>query len=409
MRRAVTTLLIPEGLLLLGAAAAVRWPALLAPAQPVLPLLPALVGTAGAVLAIRFRRSGVLLGLVALGATGAALYADGRAGGLRGALAILVPVNLLAYALLPERGLTGAAAFRRAAALTAQAAMLLVLVRTGQQHLLDPLARRTFTAPLLPPGVAVGDLAALASAGAMTVLAVLLLRRPDPLARGFLWAVAASLLAFLTSPGLDVGGLPAPTFLLTMAALSLVLALVESAHALAYRDALTGLPNRRALDDALRQLDGPFTIALADVDHFKAVNDAHGHEVGDQVLRLVATHLAEVGGGGRAFRYGGEEFALLFPSRAAGDILGALEAVRAAVAGARFTLRGTDRPRRRPKQPRRRSGATQLAVTISIGVAQRADGDPGPAVVVERADAALYRAKEGGRNRIESGKAARGA
>ena len=401
-------LLVPEGLLLLGAAAAVGWPALLAPAQPVLPLLPAVVGTAGAVLAIRFRRSAVLLGLVALAATGAALPADGPGSGLRGALAILLPVNLLACALLPERGLVGGAAFRRATALAAQAAMLLVLVRTGQQGLLDPLARRTFTAPLLPPGAAVGDLAALASGGALTVLAVSLLRKPDPLTRGFLWAVAGGLLAFLTSPGLDVGGLPAPTFLLTAAALSLVIALVESVHGLAYRDALTGLPNRRALDDALRQLDGPFAIAMVDVDHFKAVNDTHGHEVGDQVLRLVATHLDEVGGGGRAFRYGGEEFALLFPGRAASDTLGALEGVRAAVAGARFTLRGVDRPRRRPKHPRRRSGATQLAVTVSIGVAQRGAGGAGPETAVERADAALYRAKQGGRNRIESGKAVGG-
>jgi diguanylate cyclase (GGDEF)-like protein len=401
-------LLVPEGLLLLGAAAAVGWPALLAPAQPVLPLLPAVVGTAGAVLAIRFRRFAVLLGLVALAATGAALHASGPGSGLRGALAILLPVNLLAYTLLPERGLVGAAAFRRAAALATQAAMLLVLVRTGQERLLDPLARRTFTASFLPPGAAVGDLAALASAGALTVLAVSLLRTPDPLTRGFLWAVAGGLLAFLTSPGLDVGGLPASTFLLTAAALSLVIALVESAHSLAYRDALTGLPNRRALDDALRQLDGPFAIAMVDVDHFKAVNDTHGHEVGDQVLRLVATHLDEVGGGGRAFRYGGEEFALLFPGRTAGDILGALEAVRAAVAGARFTLRGVDRPRRRPKHPRRRSGAAHLAVTVSIGVAQRGTGDAGPEMAVERADAALYRAKQGGRNRIESGRTAGG-
>jgi diguanylate cyclase (GGDEF)-like protein len=67
-----------------------------------------------------------------------------------------------------------------------------------------------------------------------------------------------------------------------------------------------------------------------------------------------------------------------------------------------------DRPRRRPKHPRRRSGAAHLAVTVSIGVAQRGAGDGRPETIVERADAALYRAKQGGRNRIESGKAAGG-
>ncbi|HEX9633300.1 MAG TPA: GGDEF domain-containing protein [Gemmatimonadales bacterium] len=409
MRRALTALLVPEGLLLLGAAAAVRWPVVLAPAAPVIPVLPALVGGVGVVLAIRFRRSGVVLGLLTLAAAGGALAAEAPASGLGSIIAILLPLNLLAYALLPERGLAGAAAARRGAALAAQAAVLLILVRTGQDALLAPLARRTFSAPLLPPGTPVGDAALVASAGALAVLAALLLRQPDPVRRGFLWAVAAALLALLAAPDRDVGGLAAPAFLLTVAALAIVIALVEAAHALAYRDALTSLPNRRALDDELRRLDGPYTIAMADVDHFKAVNDTHGHDVGDQVLRLVAAHLDAVGEGGRTFRYGGEEFAILFPGRAAPDVLDALEAVRAAVAGAPFTLRGPDRPRRRPKHPRRRSGASRLAVTISMGVAQRAAGDATPDATVQRADAALYRAKKGGRNRIASGKATRGA
>jgi diguanylate cyclase (GGDEF)-like protein len=407
VRSALTALVVPEGFLLLAAAIAVRWPAALVPAESVIPLLPAIVGVAGAVLAIRFRRSGALLALATLGAAGGALAAEGSGAGLAGAIAILVPANLLAFALLPERGLAGAAV-RRGAALAAQAAILLIVVRTGQQDLLAPLAYRTFTGPLLPSGTAVGDLAVLASGGAMAALVALVLRRPDPLARGFLWAVAAGLLALLAAPDREVGGLAAPTFLLTTAALAIVVSQVEAAHALAYRDGLTGLPNRRALDDELRRLDGPFAIAMADLDHFKAVNDTHGHDVGDQVLRLVAAHIATVGEGGRAFRYGGEEFAILFPGRGAPEVLDALEAVRAAVAGAPFTLRAPDRPRRRPKRPRRRSGAPQLAVTISIGVAQRAAGDATPDAVLQRADEALYRAKKRGRNRIEAGKAARG-
>jgi diguanylate cyclase (GGDEF)-like protein len=407
VRRALTALLVPEGVLLLGAAAAVRWPAGLAPAQAVVPLLPAVVGVAGAVLAIRFRHTRALLGLLTLAAAGGARATGGPAAGLAGAIAILLPVNLLAYALLPERGLATAATARRGAALAAQAAILLVLARTGQAHLLEPLARRTVTAPFLPLDSAVGDLAVFASAGALGVLAALLLRRPDPLTRGFLWAVAAGLLAFIAPPHRDVAGLAAPAFLLTIAALSIVVSQVEAAHALAYRDGLTGLPNRRALDDELRRLDGPFAVAMADVDRFKAVNDTHGHDVGDQVLRLVASHVDAVGQGGHAFRYGGEEFAILFPGRAAPDVLDALEAVRAAVAAAPFTLRAADRPRRRPKRPRRRSGAPQLGVTISIGVAERGVGDAKPDAVLQRADEALYRAKRGGRNRIHAAKAGR--
>lgn len=406
MRRALATLLLPEGLLVLGAAAVVAWPDILAPVRPMLPFLPAIVGSAGAVVAIRFGRSGVLLGLLALAAAGSAFHAGGSDGSLAAAVALLLPVNLVAFALLPERGLAGAATLRRATALVVQALVLLVLVRTGEQDLFEPLAWRALTGPVLPSGTPAGDLATLAAAAAMAVLAVLLLVKPDPVARGFLWAVGGALLACVATPERDVGGLSAQTFLLTMAGLSLVVALIEAAHALAYRDALTGLPNRRALDDALRHLDGSFTIAMADVDRFKAVNDTHGHDVGDQVLRLVATHLRDLDQGGRAFRYGGEEFAILFPDRAAPEVLDALEAIRSAVAGSSFTLRGADRPRRRPKRPRRRGGARQLAVTVSMGVAHRRAADSSPAAVVQRADAALYRAKERGRNRIESGETA---
>lgn len=409
MRRVLAALLVPEGVLLLGAAAAVRWPVVLAPVGPAVPLLPGITLVAGAVLAVRFQRSGVLLALLALAGAGAALRWTDAGGGVPIVIAILLPANLLAFALLPERGLASPAAARRAGALLGQAAVLLVLARPDQLATLAPLARQTLTAPLLPAGGPVGDLAFLTAAAALALLAILLVRRPDPLTRGFLWAVAGALLALTVGPERAVGGVTASAWLLTVAGLSLVIAVIETAYAHAYRDALTGLPSRRALDDALRRLDGPFAIAMVDIDHFKAVNDTHGHDVGDQVLRLVAGHLEGVGEGGRAFRYGGEEFAILFAGRSATDVLPALETVRESVAAARFTVRGADRPRRRPKRPQRRSGADHLAVTVSLGVTQRAGGETDPHAVITRADAALYRAKHAGRNRLEVGRAGRRA
>ena len=95
----------------------------------------------------------------------------------------------------------------------------------------------------------------------------------------------------------------------------LFISLLEESHSLAFRDTLTGLPGRRALEERLRSLGGRYTIAMVDIDHFKNFNDQHGHDVGDQVLKLVAARLAEVGGGGRAYRYGGEEFSVLFRGR----------------------------------------------------------------------------------------------
>jgi diguanylate cyclase (GGDEF)-like protein len=141
---------------------------------------------------------------------------------------------------------------------------------------------------------------------------------------------------------------------------------------------------------------------VVDVDHFKKFNDTHGHDVGDQVLRMVATRLGAVAGGGRAFRYGGEEFVVLFPGKDVAESVPHLEALRAAVATAGFRKRRPGRPKRKPASPRANAAAVrELSVTVSIGAAQARAG-AAPDAVVKRADEALYRAKEGGRNRVEA-------
>src|SRR2546425_12372063 len=94
----------------------------------------------------------------------------------------------------------------------------------------------------------------------------------------------------------------------------LVVSLIETSHHMAYNDPLTGLPGRRALDEALGRLGGQYAIAMVDIDHFKRFNDEHGHDVGDQLLRKIGVALEMVGGGGRAYRYGGEEVAGPFPA-----------------------------------------------------------------------------------------------
>jgi diguanylate cyclase (GGDEF)-like protein len=230
---------------------------------------------------------------------------------------------------------------------------------------------------------------------AIAALVTRTLLRPDAETRGFLWATIGCVIATSAGPA---GG--RATMYLTSAGLVLVVAAVESAYAMAYRDELTGLPARRALNDALLRVDGTYTVAMVDVDHFKKFNDTHGHDVGDQVLRMVAGRLGHVPGGGRAFRYGGEEFAVLFPGKTAEESAPHLETLRTAVAGATFTLRGQGRPKRKPRSSRTRGAAgRQVAVTVSIGAAH-ARGSAVPAQVVKAADNALYRAKEGGRNRV---------
>jgi diguanylate cyclase (GGDEF)-like protein len=191
----------------------------------------------------------------------------------------------------------------------------------------------------------------------------------------------------------------------TAAALSLVWGLMRSSHAMAYRDELTGLPGRRALKERLRMLGGNYSIAMLDIDHFKRVNDTYGHDVGDEVLKLVASRLSRVSGGGTAYRFGGEEFCIVFPRRDLEATIAPLERVREEISNYSMSLRDRNLRPSRAKEGSRKRGATRigsnhLSVTISIGVAERCAALPDTEIVLAEADKKLYQAKKTGRNRL---------
>jgi diguanylate cyclase (GGDEF)-like protein len=211
-----------------------------------------------------------------------------------------------------------------------------------------------------------------------------------------IWVLAASSAALIGNRGPD----PATLFF-AAAQLSLLVSLFEDSYRLAFHDELTGLPGRRALDEALRGLSGTFTVAMVDIDHFKRFNDRHGHDAGDQVLRMVADELAGAGGSGRAHRYGGEEFAILFPGKSMGEVRVDLEDLRRSIADRHFALRAPDRPRSKPEKPRKKGRPPKrVTVTVSIGAAASNSRRPSPNSVLKAADNALYRAKKAGRNRL---------
>ena len=307
------------------------------------------------------------------------------------ALVVLVPLNALLVMLYAERGARYRAAYGWLALLAAEA--LLVwwigsLPRTDWRGLLESWPLRS------PPTPLVGRLVC-AAAFAAAVWRAWPEFKPIPV--GNAGAIATFFLAaeWAASSG---------AYALFMAAsgLVLIIALLQESHQLAFRDQLTGLPGRRALDERLRSVGSSYAIGMVDVDHFKQFNDTHGHDVGDQVLRLVGGRLAEVEGG-VAYRYGGEEFCVLFPDNDTAAAERALEAIRASIESYRMAVRAADRPKQAEEGAKRRGGASpekMLSVTVSIGVATPTAAHGAPREVVMAADEALYRAKKGGRNRV---------
>jgi len=167
----------------------------------------------------------------------------------------------------------------------------------------------------------------------------------------------------------------------------------------AMTDALTGIPNRKSFDQRLRtetkvasEKGDPLSLLMADIDFFKRFNDTHGHQIGDQVLKLVGRTLTEtLKGRDTPARFGGEEFAVILPATAAEGAIAVAEQIRQRVATRTIVRRDTQQ---------------QLgSITMSIGVTQFRPGES-PIELIRRADQALYAAKANGRNRVETRTAA---
>lgn len=191
-------------------------------------------------------------------------------------------------------------------------------------------------------------------------------------------------------------------------ALYLGASLIRDSYNMAYRDELTGLPHRRALNEQFLSMSSRYSLAMLDVDHFKKFNDKHGHDVGDQVLQMVAGKIRQVKGGGKAYRYGGEEFSIVFPRMNKDDAYYYLDEVRKAIQNYEMVIRKdprVDEQENRGAKRNRQKGSfrraeEKVSVTISIGVADRVSFDQSPDDVLKTADEALYRAKKAGRNQV---------
>jgi diguanylate cyclase (GGDEF)-like protein len=416
--------LVPGGLLLALAATLVN-SSLFAQIAPSLGFYYVGVFAAGLALASRFNSSRVLFSLLVLllGHRAVDFFSAGQpvqAGSGRMAVAlavVLIPLNFIVFAQMRERGLTIAGIAPRFGLLFIESVIFAVMCRPENSAGGSSRAG----APVVPPWLVVSFVAAIAVFGWRFV------KTRKPIEPGFVWSTGAVFLWLEFAP---VGKM-SDAYVAT-AALILAASLIETSYVLAYHDELTGIRGRRAFNESLLTLDQQYAIAIVDIDHFKKFNDTYGHDVGDQVLCMVAKRLTQVGGDGQAFRCGGEEFAIVFRDMSAKEALDHLEELRATIEKSTFHVRGSDRRAekiseksvdRRGVEPDRRKSAKKktasgrlnsspehlhnrvspdhLSVTVSIGVGEPSTRYRQPEQVIQAADQALYRAKNKGRNRVE--------
>lgn len=372
------------------------------------------VFVAALALSLRFRSLRIVFAAVvlllahyALSAKGPALH-TGAGRTACEAVAILVPLDFILLTLIPERTLRREHLIGIAAVLFFQSTFVAVFARPDQPEwsLLHFSFIRVYHLHLPQPAL-------LMFVAALGFLLWRVLRFGKAIDHGMFWSLLTACIALEEGSASRTG-----TAYLATSGLILASCIVENSYSLAYRDELTGLRSRRAFNDALAALKPPYAIAAVDIDHFKSINDTYGHDSGDQVLRLVASRLASVSGGGEPYRVGGEEFTILFPGRNTQEIFAHLELLRMDIESCSFRLRKGEDRRKTPRDSDRRtatggkakskakasvparpaSGA--LSVTVSIGIAE---SRPNAIVeqIIEQADKALYSAKQGGRNRIE--------
>lgn len=372
--------------------------------QEMISLAPYLIAIAGLLLSIHFRRGRVCL-LLIISTVAYYLMSSRLSPGpdtpesllVFRAMAVILPFNLLLVTLMREKGICGGPGRMRLFFLAAQLFFLWFTIQQGIQNiwikLTSPMFQWGLIDKLTLPQPA---LLLLSIAGGISLIRGIVRRSP---VEAGIFGTSVAYAVILNNPW-NPGLLPVFNIALTMI---LILSVVQESHNMAFRDDLTGLPSRRALNEELSALGSRYAIAMLDVDHFKRFNDRYGHDVGDQVLKMVAARMMMVTGGGQAFRYGGEEFTVVFKGKTSKDVAPHLEKLRISIADYRMNIRGDGRPKDGKNAENQRQAGRQsdeVSVTISIGVAESTPVAATPAAVIKAADQALYKAKNGGRNQV---------
>jgi diguanylate cyclase (GGDEF)-like protein len=310
-------------------------------------------------------------------------------------LSFLLPLNILIIAFIRERGIFTLRGMGRLGLISIQPFIIYTLVKFRYLEFFTFLDSELVSSNFFEQA-AIPQPSMLLFIIVFIFLIVNFIIKKDVFEGGLFWALLCMFLALLEKGASNVA-----IMYLSTAGLILIVSVLEYSHTVAYRDELTGLPSRRSLSDAFLKLPNRYSIAMLDIDHFKKFNDQYGHDVGDQVLRMVASRILKVSGGGKAFRYGGEEFTIIFPGKTANESRQHVEHLRKTIANNFFVIRSPKRPMNKPQDlesaPR---SSKRTKITVSIGVAERGENLTEPDDVLKAADQALLRAKKAGRDRV---------
>ncbi|MGE5623999.1 MAG: diguanylate cyclase [Bacillota bacterium] len=392
--------LLPE-ILLLGVAAllAVHAGAFPSSGQTAVELGTTAILLAALGLSAQFNRSRVFFALLALFSSYLGLFELTRVTdpvvrtSLSGALGLFLPIDLLLFSGIGERGV-----FSRYGSLWFTLLAVEFMACWGMAAFPSPKLAQALHVEFvhlgMPALTRLTQPGLLATSLGLVWLNDRLLRRHSAETAAFFGALVA------TVPILHFAPLAAVAPFLAATGLACGYAVVQESWSMAYLDELTGLPGRRALEEQLRQLGGRYAIAMLDVDHFKHFNDRFGHDVGDQVLRFVASRLQQPALAGKPYRYGGEEFCMVYGGRGLAEISEELERLRADIESCRFDLR---RGERRGEGTGPDADGNMLSITVSVGAAENNAEHDEPWTVLKAADQALYSAKHAGRNRVNLG------
>jgi diguanylate cyclase (GGDEF)-like protein len=363
-------------------------------------IYPLFVIGAALLVGLLFKRMWLMLAILALALADRALFyfAANTAVNIEGgrliyhAVSFLLPFNLCVFAFLKRKGdMTWQSIWFLVGILLQGCAV--AFFYKYQSLGFGAFLEYSSTKRGLLQGIPLSQLAMFAFGIAFAYYLFLYIRTRGVIERSFCWA----LISIFYALGLSKIG-PVSSIYFSTAGLIFVISVIENIYIEGFQDEITDLPTGKSMLGILSRLDRGYTVALIEVDHFNRLRENHGRRVSKEVLRSVGSKLTTAAGGAKSFRYGDEQFAVVFPGMFLSDALPIMEELRQTIKKPGPILTDKKSPRKKPK--RIEVLANKVQVKVSIGVAERKDLDMTPRQAIANAEKALTTAKNEGRDRM---------